>query len=604
MKRSLRLSDDLTLPVEIAGRRTAIFGISGSGKSNTATVVVEQLLEAGEQVVLIDPKGEGWGLLSLTNGKPSNLPLIVFGEPNGHIQSLAETHGPKLADFVVESGQSVVLSLLGFESDQSERRFVAAFLRQLYRRKSQRGQPTRTLVVIEEAHLFVPEHATGAATELAGAVQRIARQGRSFGLGTLLVDQRPQDVSKKVISQVDTLICHQLSHNTDRAALKEWVSGYDRSGEGKAFLEAVATLEAGDAWVWSPSWLKVFQRTHVNLRKTFDSGATPDGSKAAKKVQRADVDLDQLKGQLDELVEKAKADDPKELRRQIAERDKRIKELEKIKPNSTPAADIAKLVADREQVWRDQITEMQATVEVLIGDFEGCIGPPERGRSAAKALSARMKMLLTIDTAKHLNKLATNLNRGLEINRRSLERNEREHHGREIAMPAERKPTYTGNGEALPKGERIILTAIVQHRPLGGVSREELSVLTGYKRASRDAYLYRLREKNYITDGNGGTIIDTENGEAALGSYEPLPTGGAALEWWLQSGKLPAGERECLQVVARLNGANVGVSRESISDETEYKRASRDAYLYRLRNRKLIVDAGRGQVMLSPHLRD
>jgi DNA helicase HerA-like ATPase len=39
-----RIADGLALPVELAGRRTAVFGISGSGKSNTATVLVEQLL--------------------------------------------------------------------------------------------------------------------------------------------------------------------------------------------------------------------------------------------------------------------------------------------------------------------------------------------------------------------------------------------------------------------------------------------------------------------------------------------------------------------------------------------------------------------------------
>src|SRR6185295_9323250 len=111
-----------------------------------ATVMMEGLLSAGEQVVLIDPKGEGWGLLSLMNGKPSNLDIIIFGEPNGHIEALNETHGPKLADFVFETGQSVVLSLLGFESDQSERRFVATFLRQLYRRKTRQPKKTRTLV--------------------------------------------------------------------------------------------------------------------------------------------------------------------------------------------------------------------------------------------------------------------------------------------------------------------------------------------------------------------------------------------------------------------------------------------------------------------------
>jgi hypothetical protein len=322
----LKIADGLALPAEIAGRRTAVFGISGSGKSNTAAVLAEQLIGAGEQVVMVDPKGEAWGLLSLANGKPSNLPAIIFGEPNGHIEALSETHGPRLADFVVDTGRSVALSLLGFESDQSERRFVATFLRQLYRRKSRQPHPTRTLVILDEAHLFVPENVRGDGAELSGAVQRIVRQGRSFGIGTLLVDQRPQDVAKRVITQCDTLVCHQLVHNTDRTALSDWVRGYDTDGRGKTFLETVATLEPGEAWVWSPAWLKVFQRVKVHRRKTFDSGAAPDGSAAARTVQRANVDLDELRGQLAEVVEKAKADDPKELRKKVAELERKLRE--------------------------------------------------------------------------------------------------------------------------------------------------------------------------------------------------------------------------------------------------------------------------------------
>lgn len=334
----IKISDGLSLPIEIAGRRTAIFGISGSGKSNSATVITEQLIERGEQVVLIDPKGEAWGLLSLASGKPSNLPVIIFGEPNGHIETLAESHGPRLADFVVDSGQSVALSLLGFESDQSERRFVATFLRQLYRRKTRMPNPSRTLVIFEEAHLFVPEAVRGEAAELAGAVQRIVRQGRSFGIGTLLIDQRPQDVSKRCITQCDTLVCHQLVHKLDRDALREWVRGYDVEGSGEKFLESLASLDPGEAWVWSPAWLKLFERVKVHRRTTFDSGAAPDGSAAARKVHRAEVDIDALRGQLAEIVEKAKADDPRELRKQIKELRNQLEDARVAQPTATPAA--------------------------------------------------------------------------------------------------------------------------------------------------------------------------------------------------------------------------------------------------------------------------
>ena len=58
--------NSLALPAELAGRRTAIFGISGSGKSNTATVLIEGLLRHREQVVLIDPKVRGKAEIAAT----------------------------------------------------------------------------------------------------------------------------------------------------------------------------------------------------------------------------------------------------------------------------------------------------------------------------------------------------------------------------------------------------------------------------------------------------------------------------------------------------------------------------------------------------------
>lgn len=322
----MKLAPTLSLPAEIAGRRTAVFGISGSGKSNTATVIIEGLAEAGEQFVLIDHKGEGWGLLSLANGKPSNLDVIIFGEPGGHIKTLTEHHGPQIADFVVESGRSVVLSLTGFDSDQSERRFVASFLRKLYRNKTQRATRTRTLVVFEEAHLFVPESSgqgfKGDVADLAGACQRIVRQGRSFGLGSLVVDQRPQDVAKRVLTQCDTIICHQLVHNKDRDALAAWIDANADSDKGKDFLSSLSSLQEGEAWVWSPK-LDIFKRVTMRRRRTFDSGAAPDGSESVK-VARKEIDIAALGKHLNDLVEKSKADDPAALRKKIADLERQV----------------------------------------------------------------------------------------------------------------------------------------------------------------------------------------------------------------------------------------------------------------------------------------
>src|SRR4051812_47538659 len=105
MTSTIKLASHVALPVELTGRRTGVFGMSGSGKSNTATVIIEGALEAGEQIVLIDPKGEGWGLRSTASGGASRFDVIIFGEPNGDIPSLTEHDGPEIANFVVDSGR-------------------------------------------------------------------------------------------------------------------------------------------------------------------------------------------------------------------------------------------------------------------------------------------------------------------------------------------------------------------------------------------------------------------------------------------------------------------------------------------------------------------
>jgi hypothetical protein len=128
------------------------------------------------------------------------------------------------------------------------------------------------------------------------------------------------------------------------------------------------------------------------------------------------------------------------------------------------------------------------------------------------------------------------------------------------------KPTAAG---ALPDAERKILIATAQHQQ--GVSREQLTILTGYKRSTRDAYLQRLRSRGLIDDANG-SVVATPGGIAALGSgYEPLPTGSALRDHWLQ--RLPSGESAVLRVL--VEAYPTPVDREHISEATVFKRSTR-----------------------------
>lgn len=556
----LKVSSDLSLPVEMSGRRTAIFGISGSGKSNTATLLIEQLLHAGEQVVLIDPKGEGWGLLSLANGKPSNLPLIAFGEPNGHIETLSESHGARLADFVVETGRSVVLSLLGFESDQSERRFVATFLRQLYRRKSRQPQATRTLVILEEAHLFIPESSGrgfgGDAAELSGAVQRIVRQGRSFGIGTLLVDQRPQDVAKRVITQCDTLICHQLVHRTDRDALRDWVRGYDTAGQGEQFLESIAGLEPGQAWIWSPAWLKVFKRIKINRRKTFDTGAAPSHGHAARTMQRAELDLDQLRGQLAEIVDKAKADDPAELKRRLAEAEKKLRDRPRVQPEPIEVPVLKNGQLDRAMKFTGKLEDLVSQIGTMAGTLSAAIGQAT-SPSPHKAVPAG-----TPAPSSNRAGPAASPARG------------------PVTVPKDHDAG--ANGEiVIGKCERAILTALAQYPQ--GRSLTQVSLLTSYTLGGMKNALGKLRTAGMINREHPVRITDP--GLAALGEWTPLPTGRELANHWLA--KLGKCERGILGVLLALHPN--GLLLDDLAERVGYTRGGMKNALGHLRTLELIT---------------
>lgn len=72
------------------------------------------------------------------------------------------------------------------------------------------------LMVCEEAHRYVPEHGEAQYSAAQGAIRRIAREGRKYGIGLMLVSQRPADVDSTVISQCGTWVVLRLTNSADQ----------------------------------------------------------------------------------------------------------------------------------------------------------------------------------------------------------------------------------------------------------------------------------------------------------------------------------------------------------------------------------------------------
>src|SRR5690606_11403959 len=85
------------------------------------------------------------------------------------------------------------------------------------RDKSEGGVERPLLLVMEEAHRYLSGEAKNSAQEIA---QRIVKEGRKYGIGAMVVSQRPSEVDDTILSQCGTFIALRLSNPTDRASVQ------------------------------------------------------------------------------------------------------------------------------------------------------------------------------------------------------------------------------------------------------------------------------------------------------------------------------------------------------------------------------------------------
>jgi uncharacterized protein len=130
-------------------------------------------------------------------------------------------------------------------------RLIGGILNILYealfwgREMNEGGRKRPLLVVMEEAHRYLGKESTGPARDL---VQRIVKEGRKFGVGAMIVSQRPSEVDETILSQCGTFFSLRLSNSADRnkvqAALPDSLSGLVDSLPVLRTGEAIITGEA------------------------------------------------------------------------------------------------------------------------------------------------------------------------------------------------------------------------------------------------------------------------------------------------------------------------------------------------------------------------
>lgn len=98
----------------------------------------------------------------------------------------------------------------------------------LQRYRKQYGVSLPTVLVMEEAHTFVKRYKDDVDNQSASSVccqtfERIAREGRKYGLGLILSSQRPSELSPTVLSQCNTFLLHRITNDRDQELVQKLV---------------------------------------------------------------------------------------------------------------------------------------------------------------------------------------------------------------------------------------------------------------------------------------------------------------------------------------------------------------------------------------------
>jgi len=122
---------------------------------------------------------------------------------------------------------------------------IGALLRILYdalfwaRKLPEGGRERPLLIVLEEAHAYLGKENSGAA---ATAVRRIAKEGRKYGVGLMVVSQRPSEIDQTILSQCGTIFAMRLANDIDRGHVTSAASD-----NLKGLFEMLPVLRTGEA---------------------------------------------------------------------------------------------------------------------------------------------------------------------------------------------------------------------------------------------------------------------------------------------------------------------------------------------------------------------
>lgn len=233
-----------------------IAGATGAGKTVAAQVLVEELLEQGTNVIVLDPTGQWTGFLrdgpgdgmkeaydrvgmdaADARGYRGNIRLIEDADEQIDMASLLDGDDDDGEGFVQ------VFSLHRLETKNLEQ-FVSAIIDQVFDAELEDRDHLETVIVFDEVHRLLEKY--GGSGDGEAQVERGVREFRKWGIGMLLVSQVISDFSEDARSNIRTKIQLMTRHRDEL----EWV----KTKYGIEVVQGLARADVGIGMFHNPGY--------------------------------------------------------------------------------------------------------------------------------------------------------------------------------------------------------------------------------------------------------------------------------------------------------------------------------------------------------------
>jgi DNA helicase HerA-like ATPase len=281
------ISKDLIIdPADYAqiGERDIVMAASGNGKSYLMGVILEECLDRGTLTVIFDPEGETH---TLKERYPSM--LIVGGEHDMaklDMEDLPDDTVDALVKHILIKRIPVIFDLSEMDETKDQQLFFTKIVLSFFHQKNLANPCSTVKIVVDEAHTFAPQNGGEICMKAfkgknsLTALILLAKRGRKRGLNIMCATQRPQSISKDVVTQCNRYFLGHVMAEQDLRAMSAPLS------QAGILPEQLKILKPGEFYFSGNGQIRLFK---ARKRYCKHGGSTPTPSGPERIASQADT---------------------------------------------------------------------------------------------------------------------------------------------------------------------------------------------------------------------------------------------------------------------------------------------------------------------------